>query len=77
MMDYIYLTYLHLPVRNIKNEQPHVGRTLAARRSVTSCNVKITPPLRISAYSIFSGSVFFQYINEFFCGEQEKNPLFV
>ena len=42
----------------MKNEQPHVGCSLAARQSVTSFYVKMTSPRRIAAYSIFSGSLF-------------------
>ena len=57
--DGFYLSHIPVPARGKdQNEQPHVGRTLAARRSVTSCIVKMTSPFRISANSGFSGSLF-------------------
>ena len=64
-------------MEKIKNEQPHVGCTLAARGSMMSLYVKITSPCHILAYSGFSGSLFhvFSLLNEVFSGEQEKESI--
>ena len=48
-----YLKYLYQPVGKIRNEKPHAGRT-----SFHHCDVKMTSPCHISAYSGFSGSIF-------------------
>ena len=47
----IILTYPYQPMGKIKNKQADVGR-------MSICDVKITSPTRISAYSGFSGSIF-------------------
>ena len=68
--EIILLSHIPVPACEKGKKQPHTHRSLT---SLTICNVKITSPCRISAYSGFLEDFFMVFQkNEVFSGEQEK-----
>ena len=61
-IDVFYLSHTPVPARWKDKTN---SRTSAARRSVTSLNVKMTPPCHISAYSGFSNDTCMSHLSVF------------